>query len=88
MTGVQSLLTSLQVHELFDTVGDEAPPSPSTDMSAEQWLRSRGATDKMLAVAEACYANDFGCSIKQLGLREMITENQRWVAPCTSMWES
>eukprot|EP00877_Chromochloris_zofingiensis_P015153 jgi/Chrzof1/9892/Cz04g19260.t1 len=67
-----------RVHELFDTVGDEAPPSPSTDMSAEQWLRSRGATDKMLAVAEACYANDFGCSIKQLGLREMITENQRW----------
>ena len=32
----------------------------------------------MVAIAEACYANDFGCSLDQLGLHEMITENQRW----------
>ena len=32
----------------------------------------------MIAIAEACYANDFGCSLDQLGLCEMITENQRW----------
>ena len=32
------------------------------------------------AVAEACYANDFGCSLEQLGLSELITENQRWSA--------
>ena len=38
----------------------------------------QGATDKMLAAAEACYANDFGCSLRQLGLREMITENRSW----------
>lgn len=38
----------------------------------------QGATDKMLAAAEACYANDFGCSLRQLGLREMITENRYW----------
>ena len=31
-----------------------------------------------MAIAEACYANDFGCSLDQLGLCEMITENQRW----------
>ncbi len=31
-----------------------------------------------MAIAEACYANDFGCSLNQLGLSEMITENQRW----------
>ena len=32
------------------------------------------------AVAEACYANDFGCSLEQLGLTELIIENQRWNA--------
>ncbi len=68
----------LQVHDLFDCVGDETPPEPSSDMSAEQWLRSTGASEKMLAVAAVCYANDFGCSLRQLGLREMIIENQRW----------
>ena len=39
-------------------------------------------------VAEACYANDFGCSLEQLGLGEMITENQRWdsgALPITKM---
>lgn len=40
--------------------------------------RLQGATNKMLAAAEACYANDFGCSLRQLGLREMITESRTW----------
>ncbi len=38
----------------------------------------QGASRRMVAIAEACYANDFGCSLDQLGLCEMITENQRW----------
>ncbi len=37
----------------------------------------QGATDKMIAAADACYANDWGCSIHQLGLRELITEARR-----------
>ena len=51
---------------------------PEPDTSAAEWLRARGATPRMLAVADACYANDFGCSLDQLGLCEMITENRRW----------
>jgi hypothetical protein len=73
------LLSSLQLHELFEDVGDEAPPPPGQDVSAEQWLRSKGATPLQLEVADVCYANDFGCSLQQLGLREMITENNRSV---------
>jgi hypothetical protein len=69
--------SALQLHELFDDVGDETPPPPGQDVSAEQWLRSKGATPLQLEVADVCYANDFGCSLQQLGLREMITENQR-----------
>lgn len=73
------LLSSLQLHELFEDVGDEAPPPPGQDVSAEQWLRSKGATPLQLEVADVCYANDFCCSLQQLGLREMITENNRSV---------
>lgn len=63
-------------HKLFAQVGQES--YPETDISAEQWLRNKGASDKVLAIADACYANDFGCNLHQLGLREMITENRKW----------
>jgi hypothetical protein len=66
-----------QLHELFENVGDEAPPPAGRDVSAEQWLRSKGATELQMEVADVCYANDFGCSVQQLGLREMITENNK-----------
>eukprot|EP00891_Asterochloris_glomerata_P008389 jgi/Astpho2/8389/e_gw1.00122.39.1_t len=65
-----------RVHKLFEEVG--ARKLPATDISAEQWLRRQGASDRMVAIADACYANDFGCSIEQLGLRELVLENRNW----------
>lgn len=65
-----------RTHQLFAQVGNES--YPETDISAEQWLRNKGVNDKILAIADACYANDFGCSLHQLGLRDMITENRKW----------
>ena len=65
-----------RLHELFASVGGRSRPEP--DISAREWLQQEGASERMLAVADACYANDFGCSLHQLGLSEMITENQRW----------
>mmetsp|Transcript_16926 Transcript_16926/g.36620 ORF Transcript_16926/g.36620 Transcript_16926/m.36620 type:complete len:442 (+) Transcript_16926:98-1423(+) len=67
-----------KVHELFAECGDLTHPPPGQDVSALDWLKSQGATDRMLAVAESCYANDFCCSLSQLGLREMIEESRRW----------
>ncbi len=64
------------MHKLFEEVG--ARKLPATDISAEQWLRRQGASDRMVAIADACYANDFGCSIEQLGLRELVLENRNW----------
>ena len=58
-------------------VRDEPWPQ-AADHSAADWLRDKGATPKMLAAAEACYANDFGASLRQLGLREMIAESRAW----------
>ncbi|KAK9823038.1 hypothetical protein WJX81_001999 [Elliptochloris bilobata] len=65
-----------RLHALFAGVGAE--PYPDPDVSVADWLRVRGASLRMLAIADACYANDFGCSLDQLGLREVITENRRW----------
>ncbi|KAJ9516342.1 hypothetical protein QJQ45_001045 [Haematococcus lacustris] len=62
-----------------ETVGGEALPPVGNDVSARDWLLSKGATPKMLAVADAGWANDFGGSLHRVGLREMIEENKRWV---------
>jgi hypothetical protein len=47
------------VHDLFENIGDMPKPAPGTDMTVEQYMRQQGATEKQLAVADACYANDF-----------------------------
>ncbi|KAK9856419.1 hypothetical protein WJX84_007168 [Apatococcus fuscideae] len=67
-----------KVHQLFMDVG--GMDYPAVDISARQWLEGQGASPAMLDIAEACYANDFGCSLDQLGLTEMITESRRWDA--------
>ncbi|GLI62385.1 hypothetical protein VaNZ11_005004 [Volvox africanus] len=67
-----------KVHDLFGDCGDEAQPPPGRDVSAAEWMAAKGCTNRQMAVAEACYANDFGCSLRQLGLREMIEENRGW----------
>jgi hypothetical protein len=66
------------VMERFEGVGGQA--SPAVDLSAEQWLRDGGASQRQVDIADACFANDFGCSIGQLGMRETILENQSWDA--------
>ncbi len=40
----------------------------------------QGASGRALAAAEACWANDFGCDLQELGLRELIAENKAWDA--------
>jgi monoamine oxidase len=70
-----------RVHALFAGVGKEAYPAPGSDVSARDWLtRTHGATPRQAAIAEACYANDFGADLDGLGLTELITENRRWNA--------
>ena len=74
------------VMELMDGIGSHALAADAPDESVATWLRHKGANEHMLAIAEACYANDFGCSLEDLGLRECIIENQLWEAgghPCT-----
>lgn len=62
----------------FGSIGRQH--QPAADISAEDWLIQGGASERQVSIADACIANDFGCSISQLGLRETILENQRWDA--------
>ena len=67
-----------RVLSLFEDVGETR--MPATDISAKQWLLSLGASERMVAIADACFATDFGCTIEELGLAEMIIENQQWTS--------
>ena len=68
------------IRGLMDGIGSCNHAATAPDQSVADWLRSRGASASMLSIADACYANDFGCSLEDLGLRECILENQRWDA--------
>jgi hypothetical protein len=38
-----------RVHEMFNTCAGEEKPPPGQDVSAMAWLKSKGATDKMVS---------------------------------------
>ena len=42
-----------------------------SDISALDWLRREGESERVIALAECIYANDFGTSLRHLGVREM-----------------
>ncbi|PNH04269.1 putative polyamine oxidase 4 [Tetrabaena socialis] len=67
-----------KVHDLFGNCDEEPLPPPGRDVSAVDWMRSKGCSQRQMAIADACYANDFCCSLRHLGLREMILENRGW----------
>lgn len=67
-----------RMYEMFEDAATLPHPPPGIDISALDWMRQGGATDRMVAAADVCYANDYCCSIDQLGVREMIEENRQF----------
>ena len=65
-----------RVHALFEGLWGEVR---LPDMSCLEWLRAQGCSPDEVAAAETCYANDFGCSLRELGTGEMIQEVRNWV---------
>lgn len=57
-----------------------AASPPDADTAADAWLLARGASARQLAIAEACYANDFGAGLADLGVNELIAEAKAWDA--------
>jgi hypothetical protein len=53
---------------------------PQPDISVQEWLQRRGAASRAMELADVCYANDFGTSLKMLGMTEAILEARSWDA--------
>ncbi|KAH9576989.1 hypothetical protein CY35_01G191100 [Sphagnum magellanicum] len=67
----------LHVHQIFERLAEEDPEVP--DMSMAEYLHCKGVNRVVTQLAQSFYANDFGCSLEQLGLRECIEEAQQWI---------
>ncbi|GBG78364.1 hypothetical protein CBR_g26393 [Chara braunii] len=69
-----------RVHELFANLADEAIDqyTGENDTSVADYLRRKGVKESMMKLADALYANDFGCSLTELGVAECIQEARSW----------
>jgi len=43
-------------------------------------MRGRGASERVVELADVCYSNDFACSLHELGMTEAIVESRGWDA--------
>ncbi|MDA9787186.1 FAD-dependent oxidoreductase [bacterium] len=82
-----------KIHQLFDrlpgvsktstttttTHNDEPEEDEMSSLSALEWLRDvQKCTEREIRVAELIYATDFGASLKDIGMREIMIEKERW----------
>ena len=82
-----------KIHQLFDrlpgvsktstttttTHDDEPEEDEMSSLSALEWLRDvQKCTEREIRVAELIYATDFGASLKDIGMREIMIEKERW----------
>ena len=81
-----------KIHQLFDrlpgvsktsttttTHDDESEEDEMSSLSALEWLRDvQKCTEREIRVAELIYATDFGASLKDIGMREIMIEKERW----------
>ena len=81
-----------KIHQLFDrlpgvsktsttttTHNDDSEEDEMSSLSALEWLRDvQKCTEREIRVAELIYATDFGASLKDIGMREIMIEKERW----------
>ena len=81
-----------KIHQLFDrlpgvsktrtittTHDDDSEEDEMSSLSALEWLRDvQKCTEREIRVAELIYATDFGASLKDIGMREIMIEKERW----------
>ncbi|XP_024537108.1 lysine-specific histone demethylase 1B isoform X1 [Selaginella moellendorffii] len=71
------------VHGIFAALAEETHPSP--DICMDEFLRRNKVSNTVVQLAESIYANDFGCSLHQLGVGECIEEARQWIYGDTYM---
>ena len=57
----------------------ESSATKEVDCTALEWLVDRvKASRRVVEIAESVYANDFGCSLSTMGMRETAVEQREW----------
>ena len=58
---------------------DDDDNDRTSSLSALEWLRDvQKCTEREIRLAELIYATDFGASLKDIGMREITIEKERW----------
>lgn len=65
-----------ETHDIFAGLTEEKITEP--DMSIYDYMKHKHASLRSIELADCFYANDFGCSIHELGLNECIQEAKSW----------
>jgi monoamine oxidase len=65
------------MHEAFESIG-ELDAAATAERSLLQFLTEHGVGSRVLDMANAVYANDYGADLSDIGLRETIAEQRAW----------
>ena len=73
--------SSLKLSSSSSSSGDDDKEDKDrmSSLSALEWLRDvQKCTEREIRLAELIYATDFGASLKDIGMREITIEKERW----------
>lgn len=65
------------LHEAFSAIG-ESRPQDLREQSVLSWLVARGVPSRVLDLADAIYANDYGTDLSSLSVQEVCQEQHCW----------
>mmetsp|Transcript_21715 Transcript_21715/g.68131 ORF Transcript_21715/g.68131 Transcript_21715/m.68131 type:complete len:209 (-) Transcript_21715:2-628(-) len=70
------------MHESFEKLGEMAPPPCGAEAEEEptllQYFASCGLSSRVLDLADAIFANDYGADMSDVGLHEVMHEQRHW----------
>jgi monoamine oxidase len=65
------------MHSAFEAIGT-LDAARTREQSLLEHFASRGVASRVIDVADAVYANDYGADMSSIGLREVIVEQRAW----------
>lgn len=64
------------MHEAFERLGELAADPP--EQSLLQYFTAQGLSSRVVDLADAIFANDYGADASDVGLREVVHEQRHW----------
>ena len=66
------------MHEAFEELGEDEEVAKLPEQSLLQFFVSKGLSSRVLDLADAIFANDYGADASDVGLHEVIHEQRCW----------